>query len=236
MSASVTTTIEGPVAVITIDDGKANAISHEIADAVHKGLQQATSESGAVVLVGRPGRFSAGFDLKVMQGPPDGARELLKAGAELAIEIYEHPLPIVIGATGHALAMGAILLLAADTRIGAEGAFKVGLPEVAIGMPLPRFGVELARDRLSKRSFTAATLHAETYDPPGAMAAGYLDRVVPADEVVAASIAHAAHLADTLHRGPFVATRAYARGKLAAQLRQDLTADIAEFTVETPAS
>jgi enoyl-CoA hydratase len=235
MSTSVTTTIEGPVLVITIDDGKANAISHEIADAVHAGLQQATTEADAVVLVGRPGRFSAGFDLKVMQGPPDGARDLLKAGAELAIEIYGHPLPVVIGATGHALAMGAILLLAADTRIGAEGAFKIGLPEVAIGMPLPRFGVELARDRLSKRALTAATLHAETYDPQGALAVGYLDRVVPADEVVSASIAHATHLAETLQRGPFVATRANVRGRLLTQLRQDLAADIAEFTVELPA-
>jgi enoyl-CoA hydratase len=131
--------------------------------------------------------------------------------------------------------MGAILLLAADTRIGAEGAFKIGLPEVAIGMPLPRFGVELARDRLSKRALTAATLHAETYDPQGALAVGYLDRVVPADEVVSASIAHATHLADTLQRGPFVATRANVRGRLVAQLRHDLAADIAEFTVELPA-
>ena len=75
---------------------------------------------------------------------------LVTAGAELLLDIYTHPLPIVIGCTGHAMAAGALLLLAADTRIGAEGEFKIGLPEVAIHMTMPIFGLELARDRLAR--------------------------------------------------------------------------------------
>ncbi|MCU0310520.1 MAG: crotonase/enoyl-CoA hydratase family protein [Acidimicrobiales bacterium] len=234
MTDTVTSTLDGQVAVVTVDDGKANALSHDVIAAVHDALGEARTTAGAVALVGRPGRFSAGFDLTVMRGPVDGARDLLKAGAELAIEIYEYPLPVVIGATGHSLAMGAILLLAADTRIGAEGDFKIGMPEVAIGMPLPRFAVELARDRLSRRWFTSASAHAEVFDPAGAVAAGYLDRLVPADDVIAATTEHAAHLASTLRRGAFVATRANARGELAARLRHDLATDVAEFVVELP--
>ncbi len=234
MSDSVTYVLDGDVAVITIDDEKANAISHSVAEAIHDGLGRARGEAGAVALVGRPGRFSAGFDLSVMNGPVDGARELLKTGAELAIEIYEFPQPVVIGATGHALAMGAILLLAADSRIGAEGAFKIGLPEVAIGMPLPRFAVELARDRLSKRWFTAATLHAQDFDPEGAVAAGFFDRVVPVGDVVSEAVGHAAHLAGHLRKGAFVATRANTRGAVAEQLRHGLAIDVAEFVVELP--
>ncbi len=234
MTDSVTSTIDGDVAVITIDDGKANALSHAVIAATHAALVDARETATAVAIVGRPGKFSAGFDLSVMQGPVDGARDLLKAGAELAIEIFEYPRPVVIGATGHSLAMGAILLLAADTRIGAEGPFKIGMPEVAIGMPLPRFAVELARDRLSPRWFTAASAHAEVFDPAGAVVAGYLDRVVAPDDVVGEATAHAAHLGDTLRRGAFVATRANARGALATRLRHDLATDVAEFVVELP--
>ena len=91
-----------------------------------------------MAIIGRPGKFSAGFDLSVMTAGPDQARDLLRAGADLALRIYTFPIPVVLGATGHALAMGAILLMAADVRIGADGPFKVGLPEVEIGMPLPR--------------------------------------------------------------------------------------------------
>lgn len=236
MSAPVTYALDGDVAVITLDDGKANAIGHQTAVAVHDGLARARDEAGAVALVGRPGKFSAGFDLAVMTSGVDEARDLLRVGAELAIEVFEFPMPVVIGATGHALAMGAILLLAADTRIGAEGPYKIGLNEVAIGMPVPRFAVELARDRLSPRAFTAAVSHATVYDPEGAVHAGYLDRTVEADAVVGAAVEHAAHLAATLRRGAFVATRANARSAVAAQLRAGLDADLTEFVVELPAS
>lgn len=236
MTDSVTSTLDGDVAVITIDDGKANALSHAVIAAAHTALIEARESAAAVAIVGRPGKFSAGFDLSVMQGPVDGARDLLKAGAELAIEIFEYPRPVVIGATGHSLAMGAILLLAADTRIGAEGPFKIGMPEVAIGMPLPRFAVELARDRLSRRWFTAASAHAEVFDPVGAVDAGYLDRIVAPDDVVGEATAHAAHLGATLRHGAFVATRANARGELATRLRHDLATDVAEFVVELPPS
>ena len=133
--------------------------------------------------------------------------------------------------------MGAILLLAADTRIGAEGPFKIGMPEVAIGMPLPRFAVELAHDRLSRRWFTAASAHAEVFDPVGAVDAGYLDRIVAPDDVVGEATAHMRLTwVPRCVDGAFVATRANARGGLATRLRHDLATDVAEFVVELPSS
>jgi enoyl-CoA hydratase len=235
MTDSVTYALDGDVAVITLDDGKANALGHEALAAIHDGLTRAREEAAAVAIVGRPGRFSAGFDLSVMTSGPDEARELLRVGAELAMEIYEFPMPVVLGVTGHALAMGAILLLSADTRIGAQGEFKLGLNEVAIGMPVPRFAVELARHRLVTPAFTPAVNHAQVYDPEGAVAVGYLDRTVPADDVVAAAVEHAAHLGAHLRRGAFVATRANARGEALARIRADLVTDLSEFVVELPA-
>lgn len=236
MSDSVVTyELQGRVAVITIDDGKANAVTHAVADGLRDGLARARTEAGAVVIAGRPGRFSAGFDLGVMTASPEGARNLLRAGAEVALEIFAFPMPVVIASTGHALAMGGILLLAADYRIGAEGSFKIGLNEVAIGMPVPGFAVELARECLTTKAFTVAINHAHVYDPAGAVEAGYLDEIVAADDVVTAAIAHAAELADRLRSSAFALTRVNCRGAASALLSAKLDDDIASFVVEIPA-
>ena len=233
---AVTYELQDRVAVVTIDDGKANAISHDIAAAVHDALGRAREEAGAVVLAGRPGRFSAGFDLATMTSSDEAARHLLTAGAELGLEIFEFPKPVVIACTGHALAMGGILLFCSDIRIGAEGSFKIGLNEVAIGMPVPRFAVDLGRDRLTKAAFTRAINHATVYDPESAVVAGFLDRVVPAEDTVPAAVAEAAELAERLHPKGFATTRINCRGDLAAKLRHELAADVATFTVDLPAT
>lgn len=236
MSDSVTYELRGDVAVITMDDGKANAIGHETAAALRAGLDRARTEAKAVVIAGRPGRFSAGFDLQTMTSGDDAARELLRAGADVAIDIHGFPRPVVIAATGHALAMGAILLMAADVRIGADGPFKVGLNEVAIGMPVPRFAVELARASLQETHFTRAVNLAEVYDPTGAVAAGYLDRLVAADDVLDAAVTEAAELAGRLHPKPFALTRTNCRGASLSLISEGLAEDIATFVVELPAN
>ena len=228
--------LQGTVAVITIDDGKANAISHAIASGVHDALTRARSEARSVVIAGRPGRFSAGFDLPTMTSSAEAARDLLRAGAELALEINEFPMPVVMASTGHALAMGAILLMAADVRIGGEGNFKIGLNEVAIGMPVPRFAVELARNSLSIAEFTKAVNHATVYDSAGAVTAGYLDRLVADDDVITVAIATAAELGERLHAKPFALTRVNCRGAAVAKMRQELAEDIATFVIELPES
>lgn len=166
------------VAVITLDDGKANALSHEVIDAVRGALDRAQREARAVVLTGREKRLSGGFDLGVMTSGPEAARQLVTAGAELMLRLYTFPRPVVVACSGHALAAGAILLLVADARIGAQGEFKIGLNEVAIQLTLPIFAMELARDRLSKRHFSAAVTQARIFDPLTAMDAGYLDVTV----------------------------------------------------------
>lgn len=230
-STAVTYTLEGDVAVIRVDDGKANALSHELIDAIRAGLDRATAEAKAVALIGREGKFCAGFDLTVMRGGVDAARGMLKAGAELGQAFYLSPIPVVMGCTGHALAMGAILLFCADVRIGAEGPYKIGMNEVAIGMPVPRFAVTLAADRLSKRHLGPATLLARVYDPASAIDAGYLDQTVPLEEVDTAAVAEAARLAGTLHLGPFALTREYVRGDTGRALETALAADMGTFLV-----
>ncbi len=229
----VTTEIDEGVLIARIDDGKANALSHAIIDDLNAAVDTATNDNSvkALAIIGRPGKFSAGFDLSVMQSSPEAARDLLRAGADLGLRLFLSPVPVVFGVTGHALAMGSILQFCADERIGAAGPFKLGMNEVSIGMPIPRFAVELARDRLSKRHFHAATQQARLYDPAGAVEAGYLDSVVALDDVEKAAIDHAKMLAATLNGGAFRLTRTYVRQAIADRVEQDLDEDMRLFNI-----
>lgn len=214
------------VALLKMDDGKANALSHEMLDAISALLDRAEKEAGAVVLVGRPGRFSAGFDLKTMMSGIEPAKRLVSAGAEVYLRIYGYPLPVVAACTGHALAGGALLLLVSDTRIGAEGDFKIGLNEVAISMTLPILAQELARDRIATRHLTEATMQAKIYTPDGAAEAGYLDRLAGTDDVVEEAVAEAKRLAQ-LPRAAYANTKARLRERSITFIRETLAADMA---------
>jgi enoyl-CoA hydratase len=196
MSDAVRFELENDVCRIRIDDGKANALSPERLDAIAEGVERAGKEAKAVLLIGRPGRFSAGFDLGVLrQGGREAAEGMVRKGMELCLQLRESPLPIVAACSGHALAMGAVLLMAADERIGVRGDWKIGLNETAIGLTLPRTAVEIARERLSQRHFERAVVAAEIYAPEGAVAAGFLDRLVDAGSLEAAALERASLLA-----------------------------------------
>ncbi len=221
--------LEGAVAALRFDDGKANAISPIAVDALNTALDRAEKEAGAVLLIGRPGRFSAGFDLSVMKAGAESVRSLVSSGAELLLRLYESPLPVVMACTGHALAMGAVLLLGADFRIGVAGDFKIGLNEVAIRMTLPLFAVEIARDRLSRRHIQRSVIQAEIYSPEGAVDAGYLDRIVPAERLVDEAVAEAERLA-ALPRGAFSETKRRVRAPGVERIRRSLTEEMGDLT------
>lgn len=230
--AAVTMHIDGDIAVIHVDDGKANALGHRVIDDVDAALDRATSDARAVVIVGRPDRFSAGFDLAVMRGGSDAVAGLVGAGARLFARMYTLEIPVVAACTGHALAAGAIMLMASDLRIGADGDYKIGLPEVTLGMVLPQFAVDLAQDRLSRRHLTAATMHGRVYSPVEATDVGFLDRVVAPDAVEAEARAAAVLLADSVNPKAFAATRRNVRSATADKILTELDADLAGFFVE----
>jgi enoyl-CoA hydratase len=230
MSDLVQFALEGSVARLHFDDGKANVISPASLAALNAALDRAEKEAGAALLLGRTGRFCAGFDLNTIQESPEAARRLVTGGAQLATRLAGSPLPIVIGCGGHALAMGALLLLGADVRIGADGDFKLGLNEVAIRMTLPAFAVELANERLSKRHLVRATTTAEVYAPAAACDAGYLDRVVAPEKLEAEAMAEAARLAE-LPRRSFAETKRAVRGAMVERIRAGLERDLANWRV-----
>ncbi len=225
-------TLENQVATVVMDDGKANALSRPMIDALLAALTRAESEAGAIVLAGRADRFCAGFDLRVMMSGPDNAKALLAAGSELLLRLYGSTIPLVIACTGHALAGGALVVLTGDHRIGASGAFRIGLNEVSIGMPVPVLAMEFARDRLVPNEVHRATLLAQIYEPESALRAGYLDAVVPVDAVIASARTEATRLA-AFSRSAFRATKKRLRGRTIEFIRSSMEADIADLLMPT---
>lgn len=176
MTELVTYSLRDGVATLRLDDGKANALSLAMSEAIGAGLDRAAGDARIVVIRGRPGVLCGGFDLKVIRAGDAAARvAMVEAGMALLGRLYLLPQPLVIACTGHAVAAGGLMLLTADIRIGLRGDFRIGLNETAIGLSLPQAGIELARDRLIPGALTEATLRARLYGPDDAARVGYLD-------------------------------------------------------------
>ncbi len=198
---------ESAVATIVMDDGKVNALSVDMLGALHEAFDRAERDDAVVVLRGRDGYFSAGFDLRVFaSGDAERIVEMLRLGATLAQRIMGFPAPVLIASDGHAVAAGAFMLMAADVRIGVDGEFRVGLNEVQIGLTMPQFVIELARQRLHPGHLARAVIDAAMYTPREAVQVGYLDEVVPAAELDEVARREAERLAG-LNRAAHTATK-----------------------------
>lgn len=217
--------LSGNVAILRMDDGKANALSSAMMDSLDEALDRAEREAAAVVLTGRPGKFCAGFDLRQMMAGVEQARALVSRGAQLLLRLYALPLPLVIASTGHALAGGALVVLTGDHRIVADGAYKIGLNEVAIGLPVPVLAMELARARLLPTELTRATLLANIYAPAEARAAGYVDSVVAADALASTAFAEAKRLS-ALSKPAFIGTKQRLRQATVDVIRNTFEEDV----------
>ncbi|MDO9020709.1 MAG: crotonase/enoyl-CoA hydratase family protein [Deltaproteobacteria bacterium] len=183
------------IATVTMDDGKANVMSAAMLRALHEAFDRAEREASVVVLTGRKGMFSAGYDLSMFASRPEEIGAVLRLGGDLVHRILGFPKPVLMACPGHAVAQGAFLLLAADVRIGVTGERKIGLNEVVIGLTIPFYGIEVARHRLSAPWFQHATVTGALYAPEAALAAGFFDRVVTPEELADATRAEAARLA-----------------------------------------
>lgn len=187
---------DGEVAVLTMDDGKANALAAAMSEGLNAGLDRAAADAKAVVIRGREGVLCGGFDLKVIRGDDESARIRMRdLGYALLQRLYLSPQPIVFACTGHAVAAGALLLCAGDVRIGKTGDFKIGLNETAIGLALPIVGLEIARDRIAPAYLSAAAIMATLYDPEEAAKVGYLDDTAAPEDLDETAMATARRLA-----------------------------------------
>jgi enoyl-CoA hydratase len=210
------------IATIHFDDGKANVVSPAFSEALNEALDRAEADkAGAVVLRGREGMFSAGFDLGEFKKGVEAGMAMVIQGIRLAIRLYSFPLPVIAACTGHGIAMGAFLLLTCDNRIGVRGDYKITLPETAINMDIPRPLMALTVDRLSPAYLTRAAVQAEVFTPDEAVAAGFLDEAVEAAELDARVLALATALG-ALPAANYAANKLDAREKTLAAMRAEL--------------
>jgi enoyl-CoA hydratase len=217
----------GAFAKIIMDDGKVNVMSTAMLSSLFSAFDRAEKDGAIVILTSaREGIFSAGFDTKVLGSKdPQKIYDMVRLGAELAARILSFRLPVVAACNGHAFPMGAFLLLASDVRVGADGPFKIGMNEVAIGIPVPTFGLELGRHRLVSAYLERTALTGEMFAPQEAMAAGFLDRVVPAESLQAA----AESIAEALTRidlPSHVSTKERLRRAVATAVRAAIDAEV----------
>ena len=164
---------------LTFDDGKANVVGPSFLDDINAGLDRAQEEgAGAVILRGREGMFSGGFDLKEFEKGAQEGLKMVRRGFELLVRLYGFPIPLVAASTGHGIAMGAFIIMACDWRIASRGNFKMTLPETRIGMDLPPILIALTASRITPRHMSRVTLLSEVYNPEQAVDAGFIDEVV----------------------------------------------------------
>lgn len=232
MTSTVGYELTESVATITLDDGKVNVLGPAMQAAVNEGLDRAEADGAkAVVIAGNSRVFSGGFDLTVFSsGDATAALGMLAGGFELSVRCLTFPTPVVMAATGPAIAMGSFLLLSGDHRIGAPKS-RCQAIEVAIGMTIPIAALEIMRLRLTPSAFDRGASMAATYAGDEALAGGWLDEIVEADRVVARAQEVAAEAASTLHPGAHLATKLKARDGALKAIRAGIDGLATEFTL-----
>lgn len=226
MGERVNYEFENGVARITMDDGKVNVISPEMLEELNQAFDMAEKDRAVVLLGGKAGIFSAGFDLKVLRSG-DSARifAMLRGCADLALRILTFKKPVVTFSMGHTYPAGLFLMLASDLRLGTRGDFAWGFNEVVIGLTLPQYSIELARQRLTPSYLSRATLTGELFAPDEALTAGLMDILCAPEEIEAKANAAAISLTKINHDAHF-ATKLKVRRQYIDDLKAAIEAEL----------
>ena len=202
---------EGDISIIKLDDGKANAFSHDMLSQVNELLAKVPRDSGALVITGREGLFSGGFDLKTFAtGDMEKITKMVQLGYRLLLELFSFDRPIVAAVSGHSIALGLFVTCSADYRIAIDGKYVCQANEVRNNMDIPTQIMEILKARVNKKYFYPAVYHSDAFSVQDSIEVGYIDEVVPEDQFMARVIEKAKELATLPH--PF-----YANTKKTAQ-------------------
>jgi len=221
MTEFASCSISEGIATITLDDCKANAFSFDMMAAINQAMDEAEAGADVIIITGRDGVMCAGFDLKVMQNDADKVPEMVGNGGKLLVRIFSSKKPVIIASTGHGIAAGGLLMLAADYRIGVDAESRYGLNESAIGMVLPPFGYDLAAFKINNKYLDRCFAGAELIDPQTAIEASFLDEVVASDDLMKRALEKAAEM-QKLDGKAFAGNKKLVRGALTAKMTADL--------------
>lgn len=222
---------DGDVAIVSLDDGKANALlvpEFEGLEATLDAVERAGAR--AVVLTGRPGFFSAGLNLKALGTLSlEEKQQLVAAMGSAVLKLFLFPRPVVAAVSGHALGGGAMLALASDVRVFAEGAFRFGLNEVQVGLFVPSYAIELARAAVSAARLTELVAHGRVLSPMEALSMHVAESVHAPEALRAAALLRARDLAQ-LDGAGYGITKRLLRGPGADAARARIPGELEELS------
>ena len=202
---------ENDISIIKLDDGKANAFSYDMLSQVNDLLKKVPRDSGALVITGREGLFSGGFDLKTLAtGDMEKITKMVQLGYRLLLELFSFDRPIIAAVSGHSIALGLFVTCSADYRIAIDGKYVCQANEVRNNMDIPTQIMEIIRARVNKKYFYSAVYHSDAYSVQDSIEVGYIDEVVSEDQFMKRVMEKAKELATLPH--PF-----YANTKKTAQ-------------------
>ncbi|MBV9195398.1 MAG: enoyl-CoA hydratase/isomerase family protein [Solirubrobacterales bacterium] len=187
------------IGFITLDNPPANSYDRSFMQELGTAIVDAADDEGGKVVVLRsssPKFFSAGADVKTFakQEAEDSAAMIEVAHQSLG-RIASIPKVFIALLQGHALGGGLEMALACDLRFGARGSYKLGTPEVTLGL-LPGNGGTQRLPRLIGLSRALDLMITGRRISPGqAHALGILDRLFPAAEAEAMTLEYARRLA-----------------------------------------
>tara|TARA_B100000959_G_scaffold279678_2_gene340271 strand:- start:272 stop:976 length:705 start_codon:yes stop_codon:yes gene_type:complete len=226
MTDSIATlTQDNDISIIKLDDGKANAFSYDMLTQVNELLAKVPRDSGALVITGRDGLFSGGFDLKTLAaGDMEKITKMVQSGYRLLLELYSFDRPIIAAVSGHSIALGLFVTCSADYRIAIDGKYICQANEVRNNMDIPTQIMEILKARVNKNYFYPAVFHSDAYSVQDSIEVGFIDEVVPQTEFMDRVMEKAKELATLPH--PF-----YANTKKSAQddVRQKISDAIEKY-------
>lgn len=220
----------GEVAVISLDDGKANTVLVPEFEGLEAALDTVEkSDALAVVLTGRPGFFSAGLNLKVLSTlSVDEKKAVTAAMGAAVLKLFLFPKPVVAAVSGHALGAGAMFALGADTRIFADGSFKFGLNEVQVGLFVPSYAIVLAESAVSASRLTDLVVHGRILSPMEALSMHVAEAVHSPEALLPAALIRARGLAALSGTG-YAMTKRLMREEAAERARAKIPGELAEL-------
>lgn len=195
-----TLTQRNNISIITLDDGKANAFSYEMLSTFNELLAQVPRDTGALIITGRDGIFSGGFDLKTLAtGDMEKITKMVQLGYRLLLELFSFERPIIAAVSGHSIALGLFVTCCADFRIAQEGKFICQANEVRNNMDIPIQIMEILKARVNKNFFYPAVYHSEAYSMKDSISVGYIDEVVAKEDLMQGAMDKANELASLPH-------------------------------------
>lgn len=197
------------IRILRLAHGKVSALDIELGEAfVSEMADAATASIKAVILTGSGSSFSAGVDLfRVVKDGPDYGRRFLPVLDALLRSALTLPKPMVAAINGHAIAGGCILAACCDHRIMVEGNGRIGVPELAVGVPFPALPLQIMSARVADGPLRDLVFTARTVQVDEAKAMGLVDEKCPSGMLIDRAMETAERLA-TIPAGAFALTKA----------------------------